>query len=160
MTYLEALKLYPYDYNERKTFLKNKFNLLISRMKLFIKTDELNINKESMTYVFEHIKNDIIKIIAVFVPTDDKFFLESNNWNDIKYRKKVFDALVELENKPLLIWFFFHFNLSSLGNLKAISSSFISLFFAISFNPPNAAQKTQKRGKWLPDQFYFYFFII
>jgi len=117
MTYLEALKLYPYDYNERKTFLKNKFNLLISRMKLFIKTDELNINKESMTYVFEHIKNDIIKIIAVFVPTDDKVFLESNNWNDIKYRKKVFDALVELENKPLLIWFFFHFNYFYVDNI-------------------------------------------
>jgi predicted O-linked N-acetylglucosamine transferase (SPINDLY family) len=117
MTYLEALKLYPYDYNERKTFLKKKFNLLISRMKLFIKTDELNINKESMTYVFEHIKNDIIKIIAVFVPTDDKVFLESNNWNDIKYRKKVFDALVELENKPLLIWFFFHFNYFYVDNI-------------------------------------------
>ena len=61
MTYQEALKLYPNDYNERKVYLRNKFNILISRIPLYFKTNEMNVFKTSMTYFFEHIKLKIKK---------------------------------------------------------------------------------------------------
>ena len=117
MTYLKALSLHPNNTIELKKYLQTSFKETMKKLKYFIKCDELNIQRESMTYVFEHIKPTIIKLIAHFVPTQDKALIESNKWEDYNFRKKLFDNLVELEDKSIMIWIFFHFNYYYLNNL-------------------------------------------
>ena len=117
MTYLKALSLHANNPIEFKKYLQTSFQQTMKKLKYFIKCDELNIQRESMTYVFEHIKPTIIKLIAHFVPTEDKVLIESNKWEDYNFRKKLFDNLVVLEDKSIMIWIFFHFNYYYLGNL-------------------------------------------
>ena len=117
MVYINAIKLYPYDPIERKKYLKLSFSQIIRNFQVWGKTDELNIQKESMTYVFEHIKPKIISILSLFVPTEEKAYVEKENWTDIKYRKKIFDILVDLEDKSLLFWMFLHFNYFYVDNV-------------------------------------------
>ena len=117
MTYLNALTLYPNNPIEQKKYLQLSFKKTMMKLKYFIKCNELDIRKESMTYVFEHIKPTIIKLISHFVKTEDKVLIESNKWEDYNFRKKLFECLVELEDKSIMIWIFFHFNYYYLGNL-------------------------------------------
>ena len=117
MTYDKALKLYPYDSIERKKYMREVFKKYIAGIPLYIKTNEINIKTAPFTYVFEHIKYNIIDIISLFVPPEERSYVSNKNWNDIKYRKKIFDILIDLEYKPIMIWMFFHFNYFNLTNL-------------------------------------------
>ncbi len=117
MTYQNAMKLYPNDSIERKKHLKLLFRKTMSMFRIWGKTDELNIQKESMTYVFEHIKPKIIKLLSFYVPPEEKEYVSKENWVDIKYRKKIFDILIDLEDKSMLFWMFFHFNYFYLENV-------------------------------------------
>ena len=115
--YVKAQQLYPNDAKARRVFLNHNFKNILMNMRRFFKTNELNIKKDSMTYIFEHIKDNIISFISLFVSPEDKQLLEKSNWNDIKYRKKLFDVLVDLEYLPIMIWIFLHFNYFKLENL-------------------------------------------
>ncbi len=115
--YLKSNQLYPNDSNLRRKFLNDNFKIIILNMKKLIKCNEIDIRTQSMTYVFEHIKDSVISIIGLFVSPDDKSILEKKQWTDLKYRRKLFDILVELEYKPIMIWIFFHFNYFKLDNL-------------------------------------------
>lgn len=117
MTYLNALTLHPNNPIEQKKYLQLSFKKTMTKLKYFIKCNELDIRKESMTYVFEHIKPTIIKLISHFVKTEDKVLIESNKWDDYNFRKKLFECLVELGDKSIMIWVFFHFNYYYLSNL-------------------------------------------
>ena len=69
MTYIKALELYPNNKEERRKVLNESFNKTMVNIKRFIKCNELDIQKNSMTYVFEHIKDLLINVIALYVPT-------------------------------------------------------------------------------------------
>ena len=84
MTYINAMKLYPYDSIERKKYMRDTFKKYIASILLYIKTNELNIKTAPFAYVFEHIKNNILDIISLFVPPEEKSYISSKNWNDIK----------------------------------------------------------------------------
>ena len=108
MTYINAMKLYPSDSIERKKYMRDAFKKYIASIPLYIKTNELNIKTASFTYVFEHIKHNIIEIISLFVQPEEKSYISNMNWSDIKYRKKIFDVLIDMEYKPIIIWMFFY----------------------------------------------------
>jgi protein O-GlcNAc transferase len=131
--YTKAQELYPNDAKTRRVFLNHNFRNILTNMKRFFKTNELNIRKESMTYVFEHIKDNVISFILLFVSPEDKKFLEKIRWNDLIYRKKIFDVLVELEYVPIMTWLFFHFNYFKLDNLdqqRKILMENIEMFYS------------------------------
>ena len=115
--YEQAMKQFPYDTMERKKLLQLTFNKYINAIPLYIKTDELNIRTDSMAYVFEHIKDKILELIGLFVPYEERTYILTKNWSDIKYRKKIFDILVNFENKAIMMWMFFHFNYFNSTNL-------------------------------------------
>jgi predicted O-linked N-acetylglucosamine transferase (SPINDLY family) len=115
--YLKAQQQYPNDSILRRKFLNDNFKIIILNIKKIIKCFEIDIKTQSMTYVFEHIKDSVVSIISLFVSPDDKVILDKKQWNDLKYRRKIFDVLVELEYKPIMIWIFFHFNYFKLDNL-------------------------------------------
>ncbi len=108
--YSRAFALYPEDKEVRRKYLIKNFQGVMFNLKNVITCSEMDIVKNSMTYVFEHIKNSMVSLIGYFVSDEDKTYLEKKQWTDIKYRKKLFDILVDLENKSVLIWMFLHFN--------------------------------------------------
>ena len=118
MTYLKALKLYPKDEIKRKEYIKNTFVRTICSLPYIISTPELDIKKQSLTYVFEHIKDALVDIIAMFAEPDDGNILKTKKWNDFGYRKKLFDVLLTFEYKPIMIWIFLHFNYFKIDNLE------------------------------------------
>jgi hypothetical protein len=118
MTYIKALELYPNNKEERRKVLNESFKKTIINIKRFIKCNEIDIQKNSMTYVFEHIKDLLINVIALYVPTEDKKYIETKKFDDINYRKKLFELLIELDYKSIMIWIFFHFNYYKLENLN------------------------------------------
>ena len=71
MTYLNALTLHPNNPIEQKKYLQLSFKKTMTKLKYFIKCNELDIRKESMTYVFEHIKPTIIKLISHISISDE-----------------------------------------------------------------------------------------
>jgi protein O-GlcNAc transferase len=115
--YAKALELYPNDQLMRKKCLIENFKIIMLNIKNLIKCYEMDINQNSMTYVFEHIKDAVISLIVLFVNEEDKLFLEKKLWDDVKYRRKLFDILVEFEYKPIMIWLFFHSNYYKVENL-------------------------------------------
>lgn len=118
MTYLKAQQLFPKDESKKKEYIKNTFIKTIVNLPYVVRTQELDIKKQSMTYVFEHIKDSIIDIIAMFVAPEDGNFLKTKKWNDYGYRKKLFDTLLFFEYKPIMIWIFLHFNYFKIDNLE------------------------------------------
>ena len=115
--YDKAQELHGKNPVAKKNFLTTNFYNCMQNIKKLIKCNEINIKSNSMTYVFEHIKDTVISLIVFFVSKEDKVYLEKRLWNDYAYRKKLFDVLVELEYKPIMIWIFFHFNYYNLENL-------------------------------------------
>ena len=118
MTYLKAQQLFPKDESKKKEYIKNTFIKTIVNLPYVVRTQELDIKKQSMTYVFEHIKDSIIDIIAMFVAPEDGNFLKTKKWNDYGYRKKLFDTLLFFEYKPIMVWIFLHFNYFKIDNLE------------------------------------------
>jgi len=114
--YLLALEKYPNDSIERKKYLREMYEKMMVNMKKYVVCRELNI-LNSMTYVFEHIKNAVADVTASFSDEDERVYIESKNWDDIRYRKRLFDLLVDLEYKPIMIWLFFHSNYYHLENI-------------------------------------------
>jgi predicted O-linked N-acetylglucosamine transferase (SPINDLY family) len=117
MTYDNAIRLYPRDLITRKKYMNETFKKYIAGIPLYVKTNEMNIKTSPFTYVFEHIRNNIIDIISLFVSPEERRYISDKNWIDIKYRKKIFDVLIELEHKSIMMWMFFHFNYFNLTNL-------------------------------------------
>lgn len=130
--YQVALEKYPNDPIGRKKFLRELFAKSMINMKKYIVCRELNIQKNSMTYVFEHIKDAVVDIIASFCDEEDCVYLESKNWTDLKYRKKLLETVLDLGYNPILIWLFFHTNYYHLENIdqqRKILMENIELFY-------------------------------
>jgi len=114
--YLLALDKYPNDPIAMKKYLRETYAKIMMNMKKYIICREISI-VNSMTYIFEHIKNAVVDITASFCNEDDRVYIETKNWDDIRYRKKLFDVLIDLEYRPIMIWIFFHMNYYLLDNL-------------------------------------------
>jgi predicted O-linked N-acetylglucosamine transferase (SPINDLY family) len=114
--YILALDKYPNDPVAMKKYLRETYEKVMMNMKKYVVCREISI-LNSMTYIFEHIKNAVIDITASFCDEDNRIYIESKNWDDIKYRKKLFDVLIDLEYKPIMIWLFFHTNYYHLENI-------------------------------------------
>ena len=63
--YVLALEKYPNDPVERKKYLRETYERMMINMKKYVVCREMDI-RNSMTYVFEHIKNAIVDITASF----------------------------------------------------------------------------------------------
>jgi len=129
--YLLALDKYQNDPVAMKKYLRETYEKVMMNMKKYMVCREISI-LNSMTYIFEHIKNAVIDVTASFCNEEDRIYIETKNWDDIRYRKKLFDVLIDLEYRPIMIWIFFHTNYYLLDNLdqqRKILMENIELFY-------------------------------
>jgi predicted O-linked N-acetylglucosamine transferase (SPINDLY family) len=96
--------------NERDNFIKQRYELCMKNLKKYVVCNELNIINNSITYVFEHIKDALIGIVATFVHPNKRDRLLSKQWDTIEYRKFLLDILVDLEYRSIILWFFLYTN--------------------------------------------------
>jgi predicted O-linked N-acetylglucosamine transferase (SPINDLY family) len=95
---------------ERDKFIKERYELCIKNLKKYVVCREMNIITNSMTYVFEHIKDALIEVIATFIHPNKRERLSSKEWGSIEYRKYLLDILVDLGYRSIILWFFLYTN--------------------------------------------------
>ena len=102
---------------DRVTYLRETFEKMMRRLRRYIVCGELNVMSNPMVYVFEHIKDAIVEIITAFIPEEQREYLSSKKWHDIKWRKTLLDILVGLGYRPIILWLFLHTSYFHLENL-------------------------------------------
>lgn len=102
---------------ERQTYINKKFELCMKNLKKYVICRELNIIKNPMTYVFEHIKDALIDVITVFIPPAKRERISQKKWDDIEYRKELLDVLILLDYRSIILWIFLYTNYYNLDDL-------------------------------------------
>jgi protein O-GlcNAc transferase len=109
------MDLYQYaqenvEESERQKYIKEKFETCMRSLKRYVVCREMNILTNSMTYVFEHIKDALVEVITTFIHPDKRDKVSQKKWDDIEYRKHLLDTLIELNYRGIILWFFLYTN--------------------------------------------------
>lgn len=109
------MDLYQYvkdnvDEKDQQNYIKQKFETCMKNLKRYVVCKEMNIVTNSMTYVFEHIRDSLIEVISTFIEPSKRDMLTQKKWDDIQYRKYLLDILIELGYRNIILWFFLYTN--------------------------------------------------
>lgn len=96
--------------SERDKYIQLKFETCMRNMKRYVVCKEMNILTNSMTYVFEHIKDALAEVITTFIPPNKRDRISEKKWDDIQYRKDLLDVLISLNYRSIILWFFLYTN--------------------------------------------------
>lgn len=94
--------------NEKKRQLKSYFVTNISYIRQITKNKELDNFKTSMGLLFNHLKYDILTLLADCVSQEQKQHIQLLNYYNINWNKYIFDIFINLGIKDIPLWFFFH----------------------------------------------------
>ena len=94
--------------DEKKLKLQSIFKELINKIRFITTTNEVDIYNTPMGLLYQHIKPDIIKIVANCLPKIDKLFIEKGLIYNLDWSIRMFKALNYLGAKDIIIWFFLH----------------------------------------------------
>ena len=79
---------------------------LINNIRNISTTNELDKYNTPMGFLFQHLKPDIIHIIANLSPNNDKLFLERVLIYNLDWNIRLYNCMKTLESKDLIIWYF------------------------------------------------------
>lgn len=108
MDYYLISKAKQMNENEKKIFLKNNLKKVMSNVRYLLKTEEYNIITVSYGYLFEHIKNDIVKLFCLFISLEDREEILKFDWLNIEYNINLFNHLLKFEAIDLIYWIFLY----------------------------------------------------
>jgi len=91
---------------EKRLKLQSIFKELINNIRVLTTTHELDVYNTPMGILFQHLKLDIIKIVANCLPKVDKLFIEKGIIYNLEWNIRLFKALHYLKAKDIIIWFF------------------------------------------------------
>jgi predicted O-linked N-acetylglucosamine transferase (SPINDLY family) len=98
---------YPYlSPQELLLKLQSTFKELINNIRQLSTTNELDKFNTPMGFLFQHLKRDIIHIIANLSPNNDKIFLERELIYNIDWNIRLFICLKTLNAKDIIVWYF------------------------------------------------------
>lgn len=99
--------------------LQNTLKQLVNNIREFSTTIEIDKFNTPMGFLFQHLKVDIVNIIASLSPLNDKVFLESNLCNYI-WHIRLFNCMMNLNAKDLILWYFLQipYYMTSLKNIE------------------------------------------
>ena len=86
--------------------LQSIFKELINNIRVLTTTNELDVYNTPMGILFQHLKPDIIKIIANCLPNVDKLFIEKGLIYNLDWNIRLFKSLHYLKAKDSIVWFF------------------------------------------------------
>jgi len=93
---------------EKRIKLQSIFKELINKIRFITITNEVDVYNTPMGLLFQHIKPDIIKLVANCLPKVDKLFIEKGLIYNVEWSIRMFKALHYLGAKDIIIWFFLH----------------------------------------------------
>ena len=79
---------------------------LINNIRNISTTNELDKYNTPMGFLFQHLKNNIIHIIANLSPNNDKLFLERELIYNLDWNIRLYNCMKTLQSKDLIIWYF------------------------------------------------------
>ena len=91
---------------EKRLKLQSIFKELINNIRVLTTTHELDVYNTPMGILFQHLKPDIIKIVANCLPKVDKLFIEKGLIYSLEWNIRLFKGLYYLKAKDIIIWFF------------------------------------------------------
>ena len=91
---------------EKRLKLQSIFKELINNIRVLTTTNELDVYNTPMGILFQHLKSDIIKIVANCLPKVDKLFIEKGLIYNLEWNIRLFKALHYLKAKDIIVWFF------------------------------------------------------
>ena len=110
--------------------LQCTFKEIINNIRQISSTDELDRFNTPMGFLFQHLRKDIIHIIANCSPNNDKIFLDRELIYNLDWNIRLFNCMKVLNSKDIMIWYFlqipyFNFNISmnSSGNASGNTSN-------------------------------------
>lgn len=109
------MDLYQYaldnvEEKERPNYIKQKFETCMRNLKRYVVCKEMNVLTNSMTYVFEHIKDALVEVITTFIHPNKRGRISEKKWDDIEYRKDLLDVLIDLDYRSIILWLFLYTN--------------------------------------------------
>jgi len=96
------------DSKQKQLKLQSTFKELINNIKFITTTNEIDIYNTPMSFIFQHIKHDIVNIVANLMPLNDKLFLEKKLYQNLEWCIRFYNALITLGAKDIILWFFLH----------------------------------------------------
>ena len=96
---------------------------LINEIKIITQTNEIDVFNMPMGILFQHIKYDIIQIVANCLPKVDKLFIEKGLIYNFEWNIRMFKALQYLKMKDIIIWFFLQVPYYNNTHTKSINTN-------------------------------------
>ena len=147
MNNLYALKHYSQDYiyklitirypnltdEEKRLKIQITFKQLINIIKDLSATVELDKYNTPMAFLFQHLKDDIIQLVANCVSTDNHIYIQRKLIYNLDWNKRFFQCLVELNAIDIIIWYFLHIpyyipDINTLENTRNIYEQILDYF--------------------------------
>ena len=93
---------------EKKRQLRQYFVTKLSNIRQLSTTKELDKLKTTMGILFQHLREDILKLLVEILPDSQKSLVLSFDFQNIEWNKQLFDIMNSFRLKDLIMWFFFH----------------------------------------------------
>ena len=82
------------------------FKQLINGIRNITKTTELDTKNTPMGFLFQHLKPDVVRIVANCSAPETREILLRNSIYNLDWNIRLFQCLVELDAKDIIIWYF------------------------------------------------------
>ena len=127
------------DPKQKQLKLQSIFKELINNIRFITNTNELDVHNTPMPFIFQHIRQNIIQLVANCKPNIDKLFIEKGLLYNYDWNLRFFKALKILNAKDIMVWFFFHVpyyneNTNNIIKQREIYSKMIE-YFLINWTP-------------------------
>ena len=148
---------------EKRLKLQSIFKELINKIKFITTSNEVDVYNTPMGLLFQHLKPDIIKLVANCLPKIDKLFIEKGLIYNFEWSLRMFKALHYLGAKDMIIWFFLHIpyynNNNNNNNYNKVNISTLQLTKEYIINIDKLREHYLKIIEWFflnyPEDLYF-----
>jgi len=107
--------------------LQSTFKEIINNIRQISTTNELDRFNTPMGFLFQHLRKEIIHIVANCSPNNDKIFLDRELIYNLEWNIRLFNCLKVLNAKDIMVWYFlqipyFNSNITNITNITNISN--------------------------------------
>lgn len=93
---------------ENYKFLNQHLKNVLSNCRTLIRTTEYNSLTVAYGYLFEHIKNDLIKLFTLFIPIEKRKPILEFKWLDFNYNINLYNELIKFDVPDFIYWIFLY----------------------------------------------------
>lgn len=145
------------DANKKQIKIQSIFKELINNIRILSKTNELDPYNIPMSFLFEHLRKTIVQLVSNCSPIADKLFIEKSLLNNLDWNIRIYNSLIYLGSKDILVWYFLHipyYNAESLNSIYIDKQrdTYIKIIEYLIKNYPSNLYFTEKEFVFLSNQ--------